>query len=81
MIYNPNAMLLDLLDGPNMFVSKDKKEFSWAELKSQELLLNLLEHLAKIKVQPIIIIANVLFKLLKKYSPEDSKQKRERLTS
>ena len=74
-------MSLGLWDGPSMFVSKDKNESWWVESKSQELLHNSLEDYLRMKVSAFMIIANVMFKLLKKYSPEDSKQKRERLNS
>lgn len=81
MIFNQEEILPDLLNGLNISLSKDKKESCWPDLKSQPLLLSSQELYKKIAVTYFHYLVNVLLKLLRKYSPEDSKQKSARLTA
>jgi len=69
----------DSLNGPNTSPSKGKKESSWQDSKSQQLSLSSPEPLKRTAVRYWFILASVLFKLLRKYTPEDSKQKKARL--
>ena len=78
---NPKEISPDLSDGPSIFNSKGKKEFSSVELKSHQSSLNSAELSRKAKVYYISNLAKILLKLLRKYAPEDSKTKKARLTA